>query len=125
MKRDDFLFEIRTEEIPAATLAGARRDLARGIGEALEQEGVAAESVESYGTPRRLVVWARGIPERQSDSESEVLGPPASAAFGGDGKPTRAAEGFARAQKVDVSELEVVDSARGRTVAVRRRVPGR
>ncbi|PYQ35636.1 MAG: glycine--tRNA ligase subunit beta [Acidobacteria bacterium] len=125
MKRDDFLFEIRTEEIPAATLAGARRDLARGIGEALEQEGIAAESVESYGTPRRLVVWARGIPERQSDSESEVLGPPASAAFGGDGKPTRAAEGFARAQKVDVSELEVVDSARGRTVAVRRRVPGR
>ena len=125
MKRDDFLFEIRTEEIPAATLAGARHDLARGIGEALEQEGVAAESVESYGTPRRLVVWARGIPERQSDSESEVLGPPASAAFGGDGKPTRAAEGFARAQKVDVSELEVVDSARGRTVAVRRRVPGR
>ena len=125
MKRDDFLFEIRTEEIPAATLAGARRDLARGIGEALEQEGIAAESIESYGTPRRLVVWARGIPERQSDSESEVLGPPASAAFGGDGKPTRAAEGFARAQKVDVSELEVVDSARGRTVAVRRRVPGR
>ncbi|HEY3173700.1 MAG TPA: glycine--tRNA ligase subunit beta [Thermoanaerobaculia bacterium] len=125
MKRDDFLFEIRTEEIPAATLAGARQDLARGIGDVLSQEGIGAESIESYGTPRRLAVWARGIPERQSDRESEVLGPAASAAFGPDGKPTRAAEGFAKAQKVDVSELEVVDSPRGRTVAVRRRVPGR
>jgi glycyl-tRNA synthetase beta chain len=125
MKRDDFLFEIRTEEIPAATLAGARQDLARGISDALAQEGIAAESIESYGTPRRLVVWARGIPERQSDSESEVLGPPATAAFGPDGKPTRVAEGFARAQKVEVSDLEVVESPRGRTIAVRRRVPGR
>src|SRR5437773_11300989 len=96
MKRDDFLFEIRTEEIPAATLAGARRDLARGIGEALEQEGIAAESVESYGTPRRLVGWARGIPEGQSDSESEVLGPPASAALGGDGKPRWSADSLGR-----------------------------
>jgi len=125
MKRDDFLFEIRTEEIPAATLPGARHDLARRIGEALSEEGIAPEAIESYGTPRRLVVWARGVPERQSDRESEVLGPPESAAFGADGAPTRAAEGFARAQKVDVSDLEVVDSPRGRTVAVRRRIPGR
>ena len=125
MKRDDFLFEIRTEEIPAATLAGARDDLARGISEALSQEGLAAESVASFATPRRLVVLARGIPDRQEDKETEVLGPPAATAFGADGKPTRAAEGFARAQKVEVSELVVVESARGKTVAVHKTVPGR
>jgi glycyl-tRNA synthetase beta chain len=125
MKRDDFLFEIRTEEMPAAALPGARRDLARGIADVLSEEGLAAESVESYATPRRLVVWARGVPDRQPDRETEVLGPPASAAFGADGKATRAAEGFARAQKVDVADLVVVDSARGRTVAARRTVPGR
>lgn len=125
MKRDDFLFEIRTEEIPAPTLPGARADLARGISEALAQAGLAPESVESWGTPRRLAVLARGVPDRQDDRETEVLGPPAATAFGADGKPTRAAEGFARAQKVEVSELVVVDSARGRTVAVRRTVPGR
>lgn len=125
MKRDDFLFEIRTEEIPAAMLAGAREDLARGISEALAQEGLAPEAVESYATPRRLAVLARRIPERQSDRETEVLGPPAAAAFGADGKPTRAAEGFARAQEVEVSDLVVVDSPRGRTAAVRKTVPGR
>jgi glycyl-tRNA synthetase beta chain len=125
MKREDFLLEIRTEEIPAPALPAAREDLGRGIGEALSEEGLAAESIESYATPRRLVVWARNVPERQADREAEVLGPPAAAAFDPSGKPTRAAEGFARAQKVEVSDLVVVDSARGKTVAVRRTVPGR
>jgi glycyl-tRNA synthetase beta chain len=125
MKRDDFLLEILTEEIPAATLAGAREDLARGIGNALAAENLAAQAIESYATPRRLIVWAKNVPERQSDREEEVLGPPATAAFAPDGKPTRAAEGFARAQKVDVSDLVVVESARGSTVAVRRTVRGR
>jgi glycyl-tRNA synthetase beta chain len=125
MKRDDFLFEIRTEEIPAASLRGAREDLARGIGDALAQEGLAPDSVESYATPRRLIVWARGVPERQPDRETEVLGPPAAAAFDAAGHPTRAAEGFARAQKVEVSDLVVVDSPRGKTVAARRTVAGR
>jgi glycyl-tRNA synthetase beta chain len=125
MKRDDFLFEIRTEEIPAAALAGARQDLARGITDALSEERLAPENVESYATPRRLVVWAKNVPDRQPDRETEVLGPPATTAFDADGKPTRAAEGFARAQKVDVSDLSIVESARGRTVAVKRTVPGR
>jgi len=125
MKREDFLLEIRTEEIPAPALPAAREDLGRGIGEALSDEGLAAESILSYATPRRLVVWARNVPERQADREAEVLGPPASAAFDPSGKPTRAAEGFARAQKVEVSDLVVVESARGKTVAVRRTVPGR
>ena len=125
MKRDDFLFEIRTEEIPAPMLAGARSDLAKGIGDALSEEGLAPESIESFATPRRLVVLARGVADRQADRETEVLGPPAAAAFGPEGKPTRAAEGFARAQKVEVSDLVVVDSARGKTVAVRKTVPGR
>jgi len=88
MKRDDFLFEIRTEEIPAAALPGARDDLARGIGDALSEEGLAAESVESFATPRRLVVWARSVPDHQPDRETEVLGPPASAAFDPAGRPT-------------------------------------
>ncbi len=125
MKRDDFLLEILTEEIPAATLAGARDDLARGIAVALSEANLEPESVQSFATPRRLVVWAKGIADRQADREESVLGPPAAVAFDADGKPTRAAEGFAKAQKADVTSLSVVDSPRGRTVAVRRTVPGR
>ncbi|HSS45781.1 MAG TPA: glycine--tRNA ligase subunit beta [Thermoanaerobaculia bacterium] len=125
MSRDDFLLEIRTEEIPAAALAGARMDLQRHITDALEEEGLVAEVVESFATPRRLILLLRGLPDRQKDRFSEVLGPAASAAYDAEGKPTRAAEGFARAQKVHVSELEVVQSPRGPTVAARRTIPGR
>ena len=125
MKHDDFLLEILTEEIPAATLAGAREDLARGIANALAEANLEPEAVQSFATPRRLIVWAKEVPERQADREDEVLGPPEAVAFDTDGKPTKAAVGFARAQKAEVSALFVVDSARGRTVAVRRTVPGR
>ncbi len=125
MNTQDFLFEIRTEEIPAPALLPARLELARGLGEALGQEGLAPASVESYATPRRLAVILRGLPERQADRYAEVLGPPAANAFDADGKPTKVAEGFAKAQKVDVADLVVVDAPRGKAVAARRTIPGR
>jgi glycyl-tRNA synthetase beta chain len=121
----DFVFEIRTEEIPAPALLPARLELSRRLTEALGEEGLAPASAESYATPRRLAVVLRGLPERQADRSSEVLGPPAANAYDEDGKPTRAAEGFAKAQRVDVADLVIVDSPRGRTVAARRIVPGR
>ena len=121
----DFVFEIRTEEIPAPTLMPARLELSRRLNEALSGEGLVPSSSESYATPRRLAVVLRGLPERQADRSNEVLGPPAASAFDADGKPTRAAEGFAKAQKVDVADLVVVDSPRGKTVAARRVIPGR
>ena len=125
MSRLDFLFELRTEEIPAPVLLPARLDLLRGVTEALAEEGLVAETAQSFATPRRLVLVLQRLPERQKDRTSEVIGPPASAAFDADGKPTKAAEGFARAQKVDVSELVVLDSPRGKTAAARRKIPGR
>ncbi|MGE5413196.1 MAG: glycine--tRNA ligase subunit beta [Syntrophomonadaceae bacterium] len=125
VKNQDFIFEIRTEEIPAPALLPARLELSRRLTDALAEEGLAPASSESYATPRRLAVILRGLPAIQADRASEVLGPPASSAFGADGKPTKAAEGFARAQKVDVADLVVVDAPRGKTVAARRMIPGR
>jgi glycyl-tRNA synthetase beta chain len=121
----DFLLEIRTEEIPAPALLPARMELARRLADALAEEGLAPASSESYATPRRLAAVLRGVAERQEDRSAEVLGPPAANAFDADGKPTKAAEGFAKAQKVDIADLVVVDSPRGKTVAARRSIPGR
>ena len=125
MNRQDFLLEIRTEEIPAGALAAARRDLAQRMRDGLGEAGIPPETVQAFATPRRLVVVARGVPERQEDRFSEVLGPPAAAAFDAEGRPTRAAEGFARAQQIEVADLVVVDSPRGPTVSARRVVPGK
>jgi glycyl-tRNA synthetase beta chain len=123
--RRDFLLEIRTEEIPAAALAGARQDLLTRVTGGLQEEGLAPESAESLATPRRLILILRGLPERQEDRLSEVLGPPAAVAFDAEGKATRAGEGFARAQKVEPSDLVVVEGPRGPTAAARRKVAGR
>ena len=119
------MLEIRTEEIPAPALMPARLDLARAAGDALAEAGLTPTAVESYATLRRLALVVRGLPEKQEDRSVEVLGPPESSAFGKDGKPTKAAEGFAKAQKVDVADLVVVDSPRGRTVAARKTIAGR
>jgi glycyl-tRNA synthetase beta chain len=116
--------EIRTEEIPAPALMPARLELARAAGDALSEAGLKPASIESFGTLRRLVLVVRGLPEKQEDRFAEILGPPEASAFK-DGQPTRAAVGFAKAQKVDVGDLVVVDSPRGRTVAVRKSIPGR
>jgi glycyl-tRNA synthetase beta chain len=84
MSRLDFLFELRTEEIPAPVLLPARLDLLRGVTEALAEEGLVAETAQSFATPRRLVLVLQRLPERQKDRTSEVIGPPASAAFDAD-----------------------------------------
>jgi len=125
MTTQDFLLEIRTEEIPGPVVAQARRDLARLVGEGLAGDGLAATRTESYATPRRLILILRGLPEKQEDQYSETLGPPASAAFDASGHPTAAARGFARAQEIPVADLVVVDSPRGPTVAARRTILGK
>ena len=125
MNVQDFLLEIRTEEIPAPALLPARTELARRLADALAEEGLAPAASEAYATPRRLAVVMRGVPGCQEDRSAEVMGPSASSAYDADGKPTKAAEGFAKAQRVDVADLVVVDSPRGKTVAARKSIPGR
>lgn len=125
------LLEIGTEEIPARMVEGGRRDLADGLLRMLEGERLVPESgfsrresVRTFGTPRRLAAIVKGLRERQPDETIEVLGPPVSAAFDSRGRPTRAAEGFARAQGVAPSDLVRASTPRGECVAARRTVRG-
>ena len=91
-----FLLEIRTEEIPANALPGARRQLEKGLAASLTEAGFCDARVRAYSTSRRLVAVAEQLPERQADRQETVTGPPRSVAFNADGTPTKAAEGFAR-----------------------------
>ncbi|MEL7512451.1 MAG: glycine--tRNA ligase subunit beta, partial [Cyanobacteria bacterium J06554_3] len=82
------------------------------------------DSIEYYGTPRRLALLIKGLPERQPDREEEAKGPPAKAAFK-DGKPTKAATGFAASKGVSVEELEIRDTGKGEFIFVQQKIPGR
>ncbi len=125
------LLEIGTEEIPARMLGPALKDLAQGLYNEIVGRSIAPSvgftlegNFETFGTPRRLAVRASGLLAAQPDREEEVTGPPVRAAFDASGRPTKAAEGFARAQGVPVKDLRRVTSPKGECVAVRRAVRG-
>jgi glycyl-tRNA synthetase beta chain len=117
----DFVLEIGAENIPASYVPPAVAQLAADGAALLARERIVHGEVYATGTPRRLVLIVRDMAPRQAAAEDLVTGPPASRAFGEDGKPTSAAEGFARGQGVEVSALERVATARGEYLAVRKR----
>ncbi|HRV07060.1 MAG TPA: glycine--tRNA ligase subunit beta [Acidobacteriota bacterium] len=118
------LFELGTEEIPASMIVPALEDLRRGMEGALAEPGLGWEEVHTFTTPRRLAVLFTGLPERCPDRGELAWGPPVSVAFDTAGRPTPAAEGFARKLGVGTDSLEQADNERGRYVVVRQVVPG-
>jgi glycyl-tRNA synthetase beta chain len=109
-----FLLEIGTEEIPDWMIPSALESL-RLLFEKLE---IPHESVALDATPRRLVLRAEGLPERQPDSEERVLGPAKSA-------PPQAVAGFARKQGVSVERLSTESTPKGEYYALVKKVKGR
>jgi glycyl-tRNA synthetase beta chain len=101
----ELLVELGAEEIPAGYLAKAMVALEARAAERLSGTRLGFESVRVLGTPRRLTLVVSGLAEKQSDLEEEMVGPPARVAFDEDGKPTKAAEGFAKRNGVPVDEL--------------------
>ncbi|MDY6784253.1 MAG: glycine--tRNA ligase subunit beta [Cyanobacteriota bacterium] len=118
-----FLLEVGTEELPADFVDSAIAQWQTHIPKTLEEQFLTPEAIEIYGTPRRLSVLVRGLPAQQSDRSEEIKGPPVRTAFK-DGKPTRAAEGFARKQGVSLEALERRETDKGEFVFALKKTPG-
>ena len=119
-----FLLEVGTEELPAAFVSDAIAQWQSRIEPSLAEQFLTPASVEVYGTPRRLVALIKGLPATQPDREEDAKGPPAQAAFK-DGKPTKAAEGFARSRGATVEDLEIRSTDKGDFVFVTQKITGR
>jgi glycyl-tRNA synthetase len=102
-----FVLEIGTEELPTADLEIALEQLKDSFGRVLEELRLEYSNLRVVGTPRRLVVLVDALSTHQPDLSLEVKGPPADRAFDAQGKPTKAAEGFARSKGVAVEDLMV------------------
>jgi glycyl-tRNA synthetase beta chain len=120
----NFLLELGTEELPASFVAGSAQQWQGLIPATLAEQSLTNDSINVYATPRRLAVLIKGLPVKQLDREEDVKGPPASSAFK-DGKPTKAAEGFAKKQGVEIDALEVRATDKGDFVFVLKQIPGR
>ncbi|MCO4091984.1 MAG: glycine--tRNA ligase subunit beta [Sphingorhabdus sp.] len=96
----DFLLELRSEEIPARMQLKAKEDLARLFHDTLAKAGLAAASVETFATPRRLALIATGLPLATEAVSEETKGPKV-------GAPPQAMEGFLR--KTGLSQDQLVE----------------
>ena len=106
MPSRDFLVEIGTEELPPKALDNLAASLEQGIVKGLNREELNFTASYRYATPRRLAVLIHELQPQQADKTIERLGPAVSAAFTGQGVPTKAAQGFARSCGVAVEELD-------------------
>jgi glycyl-tRNA synthetase beta chain len=122
----ELLLEIGTEEIPASWLPGLTTQLGHVLDARLKEARLAIEEpIETFSTPRRLVVRSGKIGERQADLEELVTGPPVSAAFDRDGKLTPAGAGFVKKQGVPEDQIERVTTPKGEYIGVRKHQRGR
>ena len=109
----DLLIEIGTEELPPKALPTLSAAFERGVREGLEKAGLISGEIHRFATPRRLAVLIDHLPVRQPDRQLERRGPALNAAFGPDGNPTKAAEGFAHSCGVTVAELQQQKTDKG------------
>lgn len=103
----ELLLEIGAEEIPSAYMPGILENLKNLSAHKLGEAHLQFDQIKTYGTPRRLVLYVKGLIEKQEDAIIENRGPKKAIAFDANGQPTKACLGFARNQGVEPGELEI------------------
>jgi glycyl-tRNA synthetase len=100
------LFEIGTEELPAAEVTRAAESLRQSLETKLARTRLEHGEIRTYSTPRRIVATIDAVSPQEPDTRNVVRGPKLDIAFDGDGRPSKAALGFARSQQIDIADLE-------------------
>jgi glycyl-tRNA synthetase len=120
-----FVFEIGSEELPASDVTSTLTQLRELAPKMLKDARLEYNSIECFATPRRQGFLVRDLAPRQTPLDSMVRGPAVKAAFDKDGKPTKAAEGFARGQGVAVEDLLKVEEKGNQYVYARKHDAGK
>jgi glycyl-tRNA synthetase beta chain len=111
--RANLLFELGTEELPPVALKRLSEALAEEFVKGLDEAALVHGEVIAYSTPRRLALLVMECATAQPDRDIERRGPALNAAFDGEGRPTKAAEGFARSCGTTVDRLERLETDKG------------
>lgn len=124
MRTENCLVELGTEELPPKALKSLGEAFATQFEAALTQADLSFDSVSWFAAPRRLAVYVSGLAEGQADKVVEKRGPAVSAAFDADGNPTKAAQGWARGNGIDVADAERLVTDKGEWLLHKAHVPG-
>jgi glycyl-tRNA synthetase beta chain len=124
VRTENCLVELGTEELPPKALKSLGEAFATQFEAALTQADLSFDSVSWFAAPRRLAVYVSGLAEGQADKVVEKRGPAVSAAFDADGNPTKAAQGWARGNDIDVADAERLVTDKGEWLLHKAHVPG-
>lgn len=106
--KKEYLLEIGTEEIPAGFVLPALENLKERFVILLNENKIAYEAIETFGTPRRMTLYINGLIDKQPDIEEEVVGPPKKVAVDENGNFTKAGIGFANSNNIDLKEIKFI-----------------
>lgn len=121
----ELLLEIGTEEIPAGFVPQALSGLRELFKKEFEAHRIDFEGIRTFGTPRRIVLSAERVADKQRDEEIKKIGPSKMAGFDAQGLPTKAAIGFAKSQSVPVESLMVIQTEKGEYLCAIKKEPGK
>ena len=124
MTTQNFLVEIGTEELPPKALKTLAISFADNVEAELNQAGLTFDKIEWFAAPRRLAVKVLNLATQQPSKEIEKRGPAVSAAFDAEGKPTKAAEGWARGCGITVEQAERIATDKGEWLVHRAKIEG-
>ena len=124
MTTQNFLVEIGTEELPPKALKTLATSFADNVEAELNQAGLSFDKIEWFAAPRRLAVKVLNLAKQQPSKEIEKRGPAVSAAFDAEGKPTKAAEGWARGCGITVEQAERITTDKGEWLVHRAKIKG-
>ena len=124
MTTQNFLVEIGTEELPPKALKTLATSFADNVEAELNQAGLSFDKIEWFAAPRRLAMKVLNLATQQPSKEIEKRGPAVSAAFDAEGKPTKAAEGWARGCGITVEQAERIATDKGEWLVHRAKIEG-
>ena len=117
-RRETFLLEIGSEELPATFVPIGMQNLENALRILFKEHDLSYEGIRVFGTPRRLGAIVRGLVEGSSDQTIHRKGPNVANAFDQDGNATKQGAGFLKsvgfesikyADIKEIPELEVRD----------------
>ena len=121
----DFLLEIGCEEIPSRFIPGAMEQLNKETASLLAESRLEHGTIDTWATPRRLVLRINELEQKQPDLVEKIKGPPVNRAYDETGKPNKALQGFMQSQGVNIDQIEEEVIKEARYIVIEKEVPGR
>jgi glycyl-tRNA synthetase beta chain len=112
----DLLLEIGTEELPSSAVYSAIEQIHKNSEKVLKNYRIGYEKINSYGSPRRIVLYINNMEETQSPLVTKVLGPFKKDAYDEEGNATKVAIGFAKAMGVSLNQLGIEIAKKGKVI---------